>query len=541
MNVPDGTVGARFDRLAERIAGALAEQCDPEAGFPNTEFYGSAFAAMLWQRWPERFGSDVAAACERLKRQDKQARIGLWRNRFHWEFVRFALADLFRSGPVAGYRTPGDVLGKTRFVGNRVANWALLRSTVRLAGESRLQQGVGRVERWLALALYQKPDGFIEDQRGAPTQQYHAFATALLGYQIAVLGESSAGLQERFRSALHALVRTALHDGEVNAVGRGRFQSFGYAAAALAIAFGLRLACAPEGSIKLLRAIADRLEAALGPDGALPLMITRIDETEAVTPAPEHAHQQRIGWHSYNNGPDYLAFSGAILKLASEQLAATPEPGTPLPLPLEDTLADGIRVVRNAAYSAITTLPRRTITAAQPLPYIVMADGARPLASYGDEVLPGSIYTALSLPLPVFEQRDGGFRGLLSGTDFRWSGPDKIVGETATFRFERRFRFEAGSIGIEDALTLTEAPGHAMLHLPWLTLPAATEPEAGTGAGTAFALDGARLESALPLTEVTAAAPQYGVSGPLRIWSHAAPPPPPGEIAEARYRILFTA
>lgn len=541
MSVPEGTVGARFDRIAEQIAGALAAQCDRETGFAETEFYGTAFAAMLWRRWPERFGDDIAAALDRLKRQDKQARIGAWENRFHWEFVRFALADLLRSGAVAGYREPGDVLGEMRFVRNRVANWTLLRSTVRLFGTGRLDKIIGRIERWLALAVYQKPGGFIEDQRGAPTQQYHAFATALLGYQIAVLEEPSADLRERFRTALHALVRTALHDGEVNAIGRGRFQSFGYAAAAMALAMGLRLGCAPEGSIALLRAIADRLEAALGPDGTLPLMITRIDETEDVSPPPHHPHQRRIGWHSYNNGPDYLAFAGAVLKLAAEQLAASPEPGTPLPLPAEDGLEDGIRVVRNAAYSAITTLPRRTITAAQPLPYIVTADDVRPLPSYGDETLPDSIYTALSLPLPVFEQHDGTFRTLLSGTDFRWAGPDKIVGETSTFRFERRFDFEAGSIGIEDALTLTEAPDDTRLHLPWLTLPASAKPEQGARDGMTFALDGARLESDLPLTEVTAAAPQYGISGRLRVWSNAAPPPPPGEITTARYRILFTA
>lgn len=541
MSVPEGTVGARFDRISEQIAGALAAQCDPETGFAETEFYGTAFAAMLWGRWPERFGDSIAAALERLKRQDKQARIGAWENRFHWEFVRFALVELFRSGPVAGYRDSADVLGDMRFVRNRVANWTLLRSTVRLSGTGPFDRIAGRIERWLALAVYQKPNGFIEDQRGAPTQQYHAFATALLGYQIAVLEEPSADLRKRFRAALHALVRTALHDGEVNAVGRGRFQSFGYAAAALALALGLQLGCAPEGTIALLRAIADRLEAALGPDGSLPLMITRIDETEEVTPPPHHPHQRRIGWHSYNNAPDYLAFSGAILKLAAEQLAGSPEPGTPLPLPMEDSMEDGIRVVRNASYSAITTLPRRTITAAQPLPYIVTADGTRPLPSYGDETLPDSIYTALSLPLPVFEQHDGTFGTLLSGTAFRWAGPDKIVGETATFRFERQFRFEAGSIEIEDALTLTEAPDDALLHLPWLTLPASAKPVPGAEEGTMFALDGARLESDVPLTEVTAAEPQYGVSGRLRVWSNTAPPPPPGEIATARYRMLFTA
>ncbi|WP_339855470.1 hypothetical protein [uncultured Nisaea sp.] len=541
MTPPEGTVGTRFDWITEQIAGALATQCDPETGFADTEFYGSAFAAMLWQRWPERFNADIKAALDRLKRQDKQARIGVWGNRFHWEFVRFALADLFRSGPVGHYREPGDVLGGMGFVRNRVANWTLLRSTVRLAGTARLDRIIGRMERWLALAIYQRPDGFIEDQRGAPTQQYHAFAAALLGYQISVLEEPSAALHEKFRAALQALVRTALHDGEVNAIGRGRFQSFGYAAAALALAIGLRLGCAPEGSITLLRAIADRLEAALGPGGTLPLMITRIDETEEVTPPPHHPHQRRIGWHSYNNGPDYLAFSGAVLKLAAEQLAASPEPGTPLPLPAEDCLADGIRIVRNAAYSAIVTLPRRTITASQPLPYIVTASGARPLPSYGDEALPDSIYTPLSLPLPVFEEHDGTFRTLLSGTDFRWSGPDKIVGETATFRFERRFRFEAGSIEIEDALTLTGAPDDARLHLPWLTLPASAKPAPKKGEGTTFTLDGASLESDLPLTEVTAAEPQYGISGRLRVWSHATALPPPGDIATARYRVLFTA
>ncbi|MEO9899933.1 hypothetical protein [Nisaea sp.] len=541
MSVPEGTVGSRFERIAEQIAEALAAQCDPEKGFAETEFYGSAFAAMLWRRWPERFGDDIAAALDRLKRQDKQARIGVWENHFHWEFVRFALADLFRSDPIAGDRKPGDVLGEMSFVRNRVANWTLLRSTVRLCGTGSFEKIIGRIERWLALAVYQKPGGFIEDQRGAPTQQYHAFATALLGYQIAVLEEPSADLRERFRTALHALVRTALHDGEVNAIGRGRFQSFGYAAAALALGAGLRLGCAPEGSIALLRAIADRLETALGPDDSLPLMITRIDEREEVTPPPHHLHQRRIGWHSYNNGPDYLAFSGSVLKLAAEQLAASPEPGTPLPLPIENGLDDGIRVVRNAAYSAITTLPRRTITAAQPLPYIVTTDGTRPLPSYGDETLPDGIYTPLSMPLPVFEQHDRTFRDILSGTNFRWAGPDKIVGETSTFRFERRFRFEAESIEIEDAFTLTDASGHALLHLPWLTLPASAEPAAKTDQGTAFALAGARLESDLPLTEVTAAAPQYGISGRLRVWSNAASPPPPGEITTARYRILFTA
>lgn len=541
MSVPEGTVGARLERIAEQIAGALAAQCDPETGFEETEFYGTAFAAMLWGRWPERFGADIAAALDRLKRQDKQARIGAWENRFHWEFVRFALVELFRSGPVSNYREPGDVLGDLHFVRNHVANWTLLRSTVRLSGTGRFERIIGRIERWLALAIHQKPDGFIEDQRSAPTQQYHAFATALLGYQIAVLDEPSANLHERFRLALNALVRTALHDGEVNAVGRGRFQSFGYAAAALALAIGLRLGSAPEGTITLLRAIADRLEAALGPDGTLPLMITRIDEMEEVSPPPHHLHQRRIGWHSYNNAPDYLAFSGAILKLAAEQLSTSPEPGTPLPLPAEDSLADGIRVIRNAAYSAIVTLPRRTITAAQPLPYIVTADGARPLPSYGDEVLPDSIYTALSMPLPVFEEHDGTFRTLLSGTTFRWAGLDKIIGETATLRFERRLQFTAGSIEVEDALTLTEPPDDAKLHLPWLTLPASSAPMSEADEGTTFALDGARLESDLRLVEVPAAEPQYGSSGRLRVWSRAAALPPPGEIASARYRIQFTA
>lgn len=536
MTLPDAAT--RLESLAHGIADVLAKDFDPRHGFGETEFYGTAFACMLWRRWPERFREALEAGLARLAQQDKRARIGVWQNPYHWEFVRFALADLFRAGPVGDFRAARQILGSPRFVGTRVANWMLLRSTVRIAEGGWLGTRIGRLERALALGVYQKQGGFIEDQRGAPTQQYHAFMTALLGYQIVVLGEPSARLRDRFAEALAALQGTTLLDGEVNAVGRGRFQSFGYAAAALALAFGLRLGLAAPGAHSLLAALTGRLERAAGSGGRLPLMITGVDARTDIAPPPVHPHQNRIGWHSYNNGPDYLAFSGAILKLAAEQLDGIAPPLEPAPLGPEDRLVDGLRVVRSPAYAAIASLPHAALVPAQPLPFIVTQNGARPLPSYGGEALPDSIYTALALPLPVFEGLNGGFRDIVDGTLFRWAGPDRIVGERAAFRFERKFRFGPDMIAVEDALILKEHDPDERLHLPWLPLP--EDADRAADSDQDIALAGARLECDLPLAPVETAAPQYGMSGRLRIWSAVAAPPPPGEIARAAYRIRLT-
>lgn len=538
MTPPDRT-HSRLDALALRIAGALAAAFDPRQGFGETEFYGTAFACQLWHRWPERFADSLEAGLARLKQQDKRALIGAWQNGYHWEFVRFALANLFRHAPLPGGdqgpATVRDLLGPLRFRRTRVANWILLRSTVRIAEGGRLGRFIGRLERRVALSVFQQPGGFIEDQRGAPTLQYHAFMTALLGHQILVLNERSSFLEDHFRKALEALLRTALYDGEVNAAGRGAFQSFGYAAACLALAEGLRLGVAPEGAAALLRAVIARLETAIGADGTLPLMLSGAQAE--MDPPPTHPHQRRIGWHSYNNGPDYLAFSGAVLALAADALALHEDVPTPAPLPPENELADGIRSLRNARYAAVVTLPHPGLTPSQPLPYIVTATGERPLAAYGGEKLPESIYGPLAFPLPVFEDGDGALCSLLTEGGFRWEGPDKIVGESAGWRFERRFAFEADRIGITDAIILAETREAARLHLPWLPLPHKAE----TDDGYCWRLDGAELTSDLPLTERPEAGAQYGVSGRLHILSHAAAPPLPGEVLEARYRIILPA
>ncbi|UUX52045.1 hypothetical protein NUH88_10155 [Nisaea acidiphila] len=533
MTSPDSGLACRLETLSLGIAEALAGQCDRHHGFAETEFYGTAFACMLWCRWPDRFAADLEAGLMRLKQQDKRARIGLWENPFHWEFVRFALADLFRHGSVAAFHGSDEVLEKPAFVGTRVANWMLLRSTARIA-EGR-GTWLGRLERRVALSVYQQPGGFIEDQRGAPTQQYHAFMTALLGYQIVVLGEDSAFLHTRFETALTALQRTALHDGEVNAIGRGQFQSFGYAASILALAYGLRLGLAAEGAQTLLELVLQRLERSVAADGALPLML--IEAAGAPGTPPVHPHQSRIGWHSYNNGPDYLAFTGAALKLAAEQLTGMTLSSRPLSPPEQDTLSDGIRAVRTPVWSAILTLPHAGLTAAQPLPYIVLPSGARPLPAYGGETLPESIYTALAQPLPVLEAPPGTFRTLFGGALFRWDGPDKIVGEGTSFRFERRFDFTDDMITIEDALILNQPDPEMRLHLPWLPMPDGCD---ATDNGTVFKLDGARLESDLPLTPVETAGRQYGMSGALRIWSHATAAPSGGDVARAAYRVRLT-
>lgn len=537
----EGTA-SRLDALAIRIAARLDADFDRTAGFAGTEFYATAFACWLWRHWPERHGAALAAGLARIRDQDKTAPIGSWRNPFHWEFVRFALAGVFRDGPVAGHAGMAAILPTRRFVGNRTANWTLLRSTARLAEGGPMQRRLAAFERGLALRLYQRPDGLIEDRRGEPSQQYHCFAAALLGYQLAALGLADDDAKRRLARALAWIADTALEDGEVNAVGRGRFQSFGYASAVLALATGLALGVAPPDAWPLVRAVVRRLERAEAGTGRLPLMLNGADAEPLDAALVRHPHQRRLGWHSYNNAADYHAFSGALLKLSASLLApldeTEPEPAGRLTD--IDRLTDDFRVVRRMAYGAVVAPPRRALTSSQPLPYLVTGEGGRPLPAYGGENLPDSIYSALGLPLPVFETGTGRLASILERADFRWAGRDRLVGEAAGFRFERRFVFAERRIEIEDRLLLGPAYDGkaASLWFPWLPLPEATTPD-GPAPSARFRLDRAWLDSETPLLRLDRR--EYSPSGPLAVWAARQPALGAGEEFSSRIVLALDA
>jgi hypothetical protein len=141
--------------FSRRTANFLISQLEQTGAYSAREFYGTAFTILLLSNYPE-----FTSQRDLLVRQIKATRQDPLDGKYHWEFVRFALEyTLDEFGPIAGSGSTGDILGIERFVGTRVANWTMLRSTCRLYRRCWLSKILGGVERTIALLYFQRRGG----------------------------------------------------------------------------------------------------------------------------------------------------------------------------------------------------------------------------------------------------------------------------------------------------------------------------------------------------------------------------------------------
>lgn len=443
-----------LEQSAGEVADYLSLHFDKEKGYPAREFYGSAFSIWLWSGWPEKYKKKIAECAEYIERSSK---LDNKHGKYHWEFVRFALNSTFKeTGRVDGFKNTAAILGRQRFAYTRVANWILLRSTVRCFSQSRIQRIIGSLERLTALLYFQKRNGFIEDEKHKPTIQYHAFSTSLVGLQILDFKKNDKFTGRRFKKAIDILDLLLFDSGQMNYLGRGQGQSFGYASGILAYVLAWRILRKEEYLIKANK-IFYYLKSYQREDGSYPLVLRR-DEV-GYPGVIDTADINYLGWYSYNNYFDYLPFTAALLHKARTIIK---EVSNTSPIKVNkndrardvDLLVDNFRIFENNLYKAIVVPPRKSLSSSQVMPYVEIK-GRQPLPCYGgEEYDKHSVYTYEGLPLPLLLKDDGTkyypFKGMIG----RWEGKNTwtIMGDG--IKLTRKFTFDPNKIETEDHIEI---------------------------------------------------------------------------------------
>ena len=443
MIVVDGPeLSVRLDKCSLAIARFLAKHQSAEGRFAARDFYGRAFSALLWSRYGSEFARPISRSIATII--DEQAKpLPAY---YHFEFIRYALIKLFMGRPDLGEIK--DVLPRELYGGTRVANWTLLRAFCRFHSASRIERAKAAAEVAVVRRWFSDKSGLIEDQKGAYTMQYHAFCTALLGELLAGPMKDSPSTRHWFGRCIDAFSDLVLPGGQCNYIGRGSLQTFGYAAGMLALAHGCRnleRGCHWEKAVQILALI----EGYQDKDGSLPLVLRDIPEGTPETfdlKDPGYA-----GWWSYNNYYDYLPFTGAMLRLASEifsvcQFSHAKEQVRPIGT---KRLGTSIVKVERQGYTAVFTLPNRKLWAASlPVPYVEIA-GKYPFPCYGGEQQRESIYSERGVPLPIALLQNnehiifGRFR-------YQWVGPSSFGTEGGGFSHVRQFVFNSQEIIVRD-------------------------------------------------------------------------------------------
>lgn len=263
---------------------------------------------------------------------------------YHWDFNNLAFAasfGLLAEKLGAEERDRYTVAMMTwRTNPHHAVNWVAMRS---LAAAFRyallgLQEDALQAVHWLEFVLSaQLADGGIEDVKGQSLpSQYHAYSACLLhmllepapvgpeggesvvdeaisrSVSLAGLLEkaSSAVVEARVRKAVIAAARWLLAicgpDGEMNALGRGQGQIFGYACAVYLFSAAMQLDTAKAGEYRwAAESVLSRMERFVRHDGSLPLVLHTLPDAE------------RAGWYDYHHGTVYNAFAALWLQKAA--------------------------------------------------------------------------------------------------------------------------------------------------------------------------------------------------------------------------------
>lgn len=180
-------------------------------------FYGSAYRALVAAARVGSISDEVwqycINQCERNPRGEE-----------HWEFLAVGYLHLVDRGRTLSSQ---DLVRLSLLAGklkkaHRTVNWRLMARVtgVRLAGR-RLTKDDLR-----SIGAVPDHEGYLNDEAGEPSTQYHAYILLLM-LRFADDDETVASWMKR---SLEWLVRTWQLNGDPSALGRGRFQLFGYAA-----------------------------------------------------------------------------------------------------------------------------------------------------------------------------------------------------------------------------------------------------------------------------------------------------------------------
>lgn len=356
-DVADPTVEAMAARALGWLAGCQVTEAgydqggifDPLDGRVVGDHYGAthfAWACALGYartREPALLQAAKGAVAFHLRTSVDEYPPGTWD--YHWDFNNLAFAETCRllepqlePQERADWQT-GLAAWKTN------PHWAVNWVSMRAAAHFLRHDLLGRPEdltlagQWLDYVLAsQLPDGGIEDVRGhSLPSQYHAYSACLL-HRMRLRHPS---VDRAVVAAARWLLAVAAPDGEVNALGRGQGQIFGYACAV----YLFRAAATLDAELAhnhrwAARAVCRRLERFQTVDGWWPLVLNDLPV------------QRRAGWYDYHHQSVYNAFAALWLTLAAR--LPVPEGEATPPAPGERWLRQsGILAVRRQRYFAV--------------------------------------------------------------------------------------------------------------------------------------------------------------------------------------------
>ena len=270
---------------------------------------------------------------------------------YHWDFNNLAFAEscLLLAGSVDAAETEAwrGTLEAWKTNPHWAVNWVAMRAAAHFLRHDLLARpdDLPQAEKWLDFVLgAQLPDGGIEDVRSASLpSQYHAYTACLLHR---LLGRRPAVGRAVVAAARWLLAITA-PDGEMNALGRGQGQIFGYACAIYL--FRVAATLDPE----LARHHRWAAQAVLG-------RLARLQTTEGWWPLVLNVLPvaRRAGWYDYHHLTVYNAFAVLWLSLAAR--VAMPEGDSAAPPPGDVWLRQsGILAVRRRHYFALFAAGRQ--------------------------------------------------------------------------------------------------------------------------------------------------------------------------------------
>lgn len=264
---------------------------------------------------------------------------------YHWDFNNLAFAETCRL--LGAQLEPGEQRAANAALAAWKTNphWAVNWVAMRAAGHFLRHDLLGRPDdlalagKWLDYVLgAQLADGGIEDIRGASLpSQYHAYTACLLHR----MGHRHSAVDRAVVAAARWLLAITAPDGEMNALGRGQGQIFGYACAVYlfraAAVLDAELACNHRWAA---RAVLSRLERFQTADGWWPLVLNDLPVA------------RRAGWYDYHHLSVYNAFAVVWLSLAAR--LPVPDGEAAPPPPGERWLRQsGILAVRRRQYFAV--------------------------------------------------------------------------------------------------------------------------------------------------------------------------------------------
>ena len=242
---------------------------------------------------------------------------------YHWDFNNLASIEAYALLRKNAGENPANPWMASLQAWKTNQHWAVNWVAMRALAHFRRYDLLGRARdlsaagKWLEHVLEaQNPDGGIEDVKGESLpSQYHAYSACLLHRMLPY----HPSVRPAVRGAARWLLAIIGPDGEMNALGRGQGQIFGYACA-----------------VYLLRAAAsldsDLVEACRWASGKVLERLARFQTAEGWWPLVLNTLpvNRRAGWYDYHHLSVYNAFAATWLTLAAS-LPLSPGPGAAPP------------------------------------------------------------------------------------------------------------------------------------------------------------------------------------------------------------------